>query len=228
VALAIPETQTLNSGLDADLRCIARGEDHTAVVLALRDLVTTTIATGSLTLFDGVSELLEKADIPGRVLAVQKITDALIGLGPHGGFWRTQQFVPQLVRLIQAVGSTITTEQMVRLVGRGESYSRSGLYGLSRLYDNHWDNARTLDLPAAFRKQGNEDVAWYCDLRECYPEHPSVRLWDNITTLPNLKFGQLMLSNDDGVAMEIHLKWPNRGDSVFLDHLVWMSQPQDD
>ncbi len=227
ITARIPEGQTLTAGLDAELQRIARGEENTAIVLALRELVVSASTTGNMLVFDGALEILGRINAPFRIWAIQTVIDALMGLSPHGGFWRAQQLVPQLLALVDRIGNTMSEGQVVRLVARGEAYSRAALYGLSRLYEKWPDHARSLGLSKAFRSVGIEDVAWYCDMREHFPQYTSYDLWEIIGNrkLPTTQFGRLMLSNDEESCEEILLKWPNRGDSVFLDHLVLIDAP---
>jgi hypothetical protein len=110
---------------------------------------------------------------------------------------------------------------------RGDTYSRTGLYALARFYDRWSDHARSLDLPALFHNLGVERVAWYCDLRERYPELTSPDLWNALghSTLPDTQFGSLKLAPGKEVASEIWRRWPNRGDSIFLDYLIFADDP---
>ena len=177
-------------------------------------------------LFDGVLALLEKVDAPNRMWAAEKVIDALVGLGPNTGFWRSSQLIPQIISAVRRLGNTFNTGQVVRMVSRGESYSRAGFHGLAQLYD-HWpDHARELNLPLAFRAAGVDTVAWYCAAREQYPELSSFDLWSAFAArrLPITRFGDVELAADDGLSDRLWSKWPNRGDSVLLDNLVWISE----
>jgi Domain of unknown function (DUF4365) len=226
VTVHIDARDKLSDGLNGRLGRIARGEENTAMVLAFRELAIAAVNTGTNVVFESVLDVLEKIDVPSRTWVVQKTVDALIGLGPNVGFWQSQQFVPYLLAIVDRVGNTLTQEQIVHLIARGESYSRAALYGLSRLYDRWPDHARSLDLPAVFRRIELEEVAWYCELRQRYPELASVGLWNALGSrkLRETRFGRLALPDNEDIASTILTSWPNRGDSVFLDHLEWVAR----
>ena len=148
-----------------------------------------------------------------------------MGLGPNAGFWRSSQLVPQIIAAVDRLGNAFNTEQVVRMVSRGESYSRAGLHGLAQLYDKWPDHARGLNLPQAFLAAGVNTIAWYCAARERYPELSSFNLWAAFAArrLPVTRFGDVELAEDDGLSERLWSKWPNRGDSALLDNLVWLS-----
>ncbi|WP_178130377.1 DUF4365 domain-containing protein [Reyranella sp. CPCC 100927] len=228
VTVHVPAHQQLDEGLNGPIQRIARGEEATAMVLALRELATTATSTGDTIILKSVLDLLDKIDEPNRLWTVQKTIDALIGLGPNVGFWRTQELIPSIQTIVDRLGNSLTQDQVLRLVSRGETYSRAGLQGLSRLYDRWPAHARELKLPVAFRSINLEPVAWYCDFRQRYSDLSSLDLWIALgkRSLPDTQFGPLMVANDPDVADRIFSKWPNRGDSIFLDCLVWVDQPE--
>lgn len=226
VTVHINETQTLEFGLDSELPRIASGEHEATLVLALRDLASTARAANNVNVVRKIFELLDEVDAPSRAWALEKTIDALIGLGVHTGFWQTQQYVPQLIAIVERVGGTFTSEQMLRLVARGDTYSRAGLYGLAALYD-HWpEQAKALGLGGKFRAIGLDNVAWYCDLREAYLGKTSIWLWSKLPKLPN-RFNALELAKGGEAEYRITSGWPNRGDSILLDYLVVADDQED-
>src|SRR3954470_15802376 len=92
--------------------------------------------------------------------------------------------------------------QLLRLVARGDTYSRAGFQGLVRLYDRGPEHARSLGLRAAFSEAGVEDVAWYCAAREHYPELDGMGLWSALCRkeLPVTRFGDVDLRQDDELS----------------------------
>jgi hypothetical protein len=228
VTVHIPAAQTLELGVAHGWRPLAEGHDPTAMVLALRDLAA--VAGGEarhIELFSGVLALLDKLDAANRVWTAEKIIDALIGLGPNSPLWLSSELVPQLLTVVDRMGDVFSTEQVVRMVARGHSYSRAALYGLTRLYDRWPEHAHSLRLPQAFQAAGVDAVAWYCSAREHYPELSSFSLWSAFAAgeLPTTRFGNCELVADADVPHRLWSKWPNRGDSVLLDNLISLGGP---
>jgi hypothetical protein len=212
--------QTLVSGLDFELPAIASGEHPSSLVLALRELATTARATNSIAVVQGVFDILDVVDAPSRAWALERTIDSLVGMGPNAGFWQTQQYVPQLMAIVERVGGTFTSDQVMRLVRRGDTYSRAAIYALAKLYDDWSVHTASLRLPARFAEAGLERVAWYCSFREAYPALQSFDLWSavadgRITT----SFDGLAISEIAERRSEIGSRWPNVGDSIFLDML---------
>lgn len=229
VTVHVPAAQTLSSGLDAPLQRIARGQENTTTVLALRELVEVARANNDQALFDGIVSVLGTIDVASRGWTIAKVIDDMIGLGPHAGLWRATEFVPALLSLVDRFGSSMTQEQVLNMVRRGESYSRAGLYGLTRLYDEHFATAAEMGLPAAFREAGVVQVAWYCAFREHYAAQSSAKLVGQAAggELADLAFEGLLLTYPPGESDDIEIlsKWANRGDSVLLDRLRYVDPP---
>lgn len=105
---------------------------------------------------------------------------------------------------------------------RGEAYSRAGLYGLTVLYDDWPDTVAKYQLGDYFDQQEVFDVAWYCRFREFHRGKSSADLWG--ATLSGFQtkfatgFGELEITDDK--LDYVYSKWPNRGDSAFLDCLT--------
>lgn len=232
VTVHLPADQRLASGLDGPLQHIARGQENTTTVLALRELVEVARANRDQALFDGVMGVLGAVDVASRGWTIAKVIDDMIGLGPHAGLWRTSEFVPPLLSLVERFGSGMTREQVVSMVARGETYSRAALYGLTRLYDRHFATTAELGLPGAFRDAGVEEVAWYCAFREFYAGRQSVELIGLAASgeLPEVAFEGLVLTYPQCASDDIDLlsKWANRGNSALLDRLSYVDPPSAD
>ena len=235
-AVGFPVEQTLTSGLDNQWKEIALGKDVNSVVLAVRELALAATETGNMTLLNGALGLLDLIDSPRRTWAVEKTIDALIGLGRRPWMWESMNFVPQLHAVVDRLGNTMTREQLLRLAARGSrlaargnTYSRAGFQGLVRLYDSWPDHARSLDLRTAFSEADVEGLGWYCAAREHYPDLNGMQLWNAFgrKELPITRFGDVDLLQDGELSERLWSKWPNRGDSVLLDNLVWLGSPPD-
>jgi hypothetical protein len=167
-----------------------------------------------------VFDLLDEVDAPSRAWALERTIDSLIGLGPAAGFWQAQQFVPQLLAIVERVGGTFTQDQVVRLIWRGDSYSRVAMYALAKMYDDWLDHTASLRLPSKFRELGLESVAWYCDFREGNPTLKSFELWGQFGNESVVAtFGGLRASKSEEAIWNVTSRWPNIGDSIFLDLL---------
>lgn len=227
VTVTTPLHQRVVEGMDGPLASIASGENPTSLIIALRELATTARSANNIEIVQTIFDLLDKVEAPSREWALEKTIDSLIGLGTNVGFWQTQQFVPQLLAIVERIGPSLNAEQIMRLVVRGETYSRAALYALSKLYDVWPDHTQALKLPEKFRGAGIDAVAWYCDLREAYPELRSFDLWRALGggKLFRLEFGGLKLFDDTNTRDRISMSWPNRGDSIFLDFLVSANRP---
>ena len=219
VALWIPETASLVSGLDGQLKRIARGEDEASMVLALRELLLAAFAVGKETVLGSLFSLLQT--LRPSPWAIEKTINALVGFKPNPWFYETSQMLPHLHSMIKAVGNLLTSDQVFRVVARGPSFSRTGVNALALLFDCHPQHARSLNLAAKFRQADLDDVAWYCDLRARYPGMDSIAFWGALGSnkLGELKSGDLELIRTEQAQDYIRSKWPNRGDSVFLDCL---------
>lgn len=221
MTVKIPVHDRLVAGLDGPLQRVARGQEPTSMVLGLREVLEAATATNNSDVFDGAIAILGKLSAPSDVWVVQKTIDALLGLGQQPSMWLTQRLVPQLMSLGKYLGGSLTTDQVVRLVGRGDTYSRAGLFALSELYDVWWEHARTLRLAEAFQANGSLAVAWYCNFREAHPGRVAMTLWSDLIggriaapVFEGVGFG------DIGELADAFLsKFFNRGESALLDCL---------
>jgi hypothetical protein len=219
--IAIPVAHTLRSGLNDSLQGISRGEHETAMVLGLRELGIAAISARNSIVFEKVLDILSAINESSKAWIAHKTIDALIGMGPHVGVWETHALLPLLFTLIDRVGDQLSPSQIGRLVRRDDTYSRTSIYALSRLYDRWPDHGRALSLPMMFDAEGLEPVAWYCRLREHYRGETSLGLFDRLQSfrLPRAHFGSLRLPNSPAFASDLLQRWPNRGDSYYLDRL---------
>lgn len=224
ILIHVPIDQTLDKGLNADLPRIAAGSSLSGMVLALRNIIEAASGWESREIADGVTRLLDKIHGESRAWALGKVIDKLLGLGNAPAFWEAQQILPVLLALIETGGNTFTAGQVVRLVARGDTYSRTGFLGLSRLYDLWRHEMAALDLTRAFAAAGLGGIAWYTAMRERYPTEKDAWFGFSLIGLKdaNLDYGGYRLTLDDDVRDYIMAKWPYRGDTVLLDclHLI--------
>ncbi len=221
MTVRIPVHDDLISGLEGPLQRVARGQEPTSMVLGLREVLETATATGNADVFDGAIAILRKLSTPSDAWVIQKTIDALLGLGDRPPMWLAQELIPQIIAIAKHLGGSLTVDQVVRLVGRDDTYSRAGLYALSVLYDVWWERARDLWLAEAFRANGSLAVAWYCAFREAHPGRAAMTLWNDLVA------GRIAAPVFEGVGFEdigeltdaLLSRWPNRGESAFLDCL---------
>lgn len=225
VTVRIPANQQLEPALDDELPGIAEGRPVTAMVLALRGVLEVASGWEHQMIARGIIELLGRTDFPSRAWMIGKIVDQLTSFGPNVPYWQAQQMLPMLFAVIDYAGDTLTREQILRIVQRGEAHSRVGINALSHLYDTVPEHAARLELPAAFAEAGLDAPAWYAAMRERYPGQKEFGLF--LTGLPDedlSSHGAVLRINQD-LRDHLFAKWPNRGDSVLLDCLFWPDAP---
>ena len=222
ITISIALEQTLRSGLDGPLQGISRGEGLNSIVINLRDLLMVAIGWENRAISDGVVKLLATVHGPSRDWTLQKIVDVLLGYGEDPPFWQAQQTLPVLLSLVDIAGDILTQDQLLRLVARGSTCSRTGLLAMARLYDQWPEHARALSLPRAFSQAGSLPAAWYAAMRERFPDETSDIFWMRIAnkTDADLRYKNIELQLSPDILDYINAKWPNRGDSVLIDCLV--------
>lgn len=120
----------------------------------------------------------------------------------------------QMFTLIRKYGNKMSVESVDLMVRREESYSRTGLSGLSILYDEFFAHTKALKLIAYFEGKGLNEIAYYCALRESFPD-----LKDILACMQsrNFKWRGLGVACDEDTLIS---KYPNRGPSIILDCLT--------
>lgn len=220
LTVRIPVDQRLDDyALGGPLPNIAEGRPASAMVLALRGVLEVAHGWENQEIARGIVELLGRTRFPSRDWTIQKVIDELLRFGPGLAYWQAQQMLPILLALIEAGGDAFTQEQVVRIVKRGDTYSRVGLNAISVFYDLWPDHAASLGLPGAFTKVGLRPVAWYAAIRERFPGVTEFGL--HLANQPNsdLSYGGLTLRIDQELRDYLFVKWPNRADSILLDFL---------
>lgn len=227
LTIRIPAEQRLDAhALAHALPAIAEGRPASAMVLALRGLLQVAHGHENREIARGIVELLGRTQFPSRDWTIRKVLDELARFGPGLPYWQAQQMLPILLALVETGGDALDRKQVVRMVKRGDSYSRVGLNALEMLYDRWPDHAASLGLPNAFAEAGLEPVAWYAAMRERFLGKTAFGLFLTGQSDGDLSYGGLTLRVDHELRDYLFAKWPNRGDSVLLDCLIWEGQAE--
>jgi hypothetical protein len=119
----------------------------------------------------------------------------------------------QMFTLIRKYGNKMGVESVDLMVRRDETYSRTGLSGLGILYDEFFVHTKALNLVEHFEGKGLDGVAYYCALRESFPDRK-----DMSACMQSWQFtwSGLRVACDEDTLIS---KYPNRGPSIVLDCL---------
>lgn len=131
------------------------------------------------------------------------------------------ELAQQIFSLVRKYGSQMRVESVDLMVVRGESYSRTGLSGLGILYDDFFAHTKTLHLVKHFESKGLYEVAYYCALREHFPDEGDMSA---CLRASEFRWGGLRIACDE---YDLLSKYPNRGPSIVLDCLVYESDSTD-
>ena len=210
----IDESQTLASGLDGDLKSIARWEGETQLALSLRDATRAASATYNPALVGRIVDLLsEAAPVIAGVHLNVVLREAVLMGDRLRGTAEGNVIAEQLFALVRKLGNQMTTDTVDLMVRRGDSSSRTGLVGLGILYDEYLEHARSLGLSDHFVKKELPEVAYYCALREAFPNKKAFGFMGGGF---EFVFAGLKFVPDDRFMD----KYANRGPSAILDYLV--------
>lgn len=119
----------------------------------------------------------------------------------------------QIFSLVRKHGAQMGIDSIDLMVRRSDSYSRTGLLGLSILYDEFFDYAKSLNLINYFEDEGLYEVAFYCALREHFADGDD---FSACLRSPEFEWGGFKVGCDKGYVIS---KYPYRGASVVLDCL---------
>ncbi len=212
VTVYVPSNRTLETGLEDDLKKIARWATDTQLVLSLADTLRTAAAIRSQGIMDAIAKLLITAEESYEDYPIEIIVDEVLNLGPQ--IWATEEgyeVTQILFAFCRNHGDRITAKQIHRLIVRGEAVSRTGINALGILYDEYPKHIAKLNLPALFKGHEDPRAGYYCRLREKYLGNTMLDI-----------VGQGKDVTIDGVTFDTESfidKWPNRGDSAFLDYI---------
>jgi hypothetical protein len=212
----VPKTQTLECGLNGELKEVADAATHTQFVLALADLLRTARMLKKEDFAKPIIDLIERVDQLAAAIPFKILTDELREYGrlKFLGSADLQNTAALLRDLTLRMGSHITREQIVDLCVKDASCSRIGVNILSALYDTYFGHLSSLGLPTYFREKGNVQLAYFCGLKERFPGIPIVELLvrDDVD----------LVLEGFGLDFDDHLldRWANRGDSYVLDLMI--------
>jgi hypothetical protein len=212
----VAESHTLESGLESDLKDIARWRGETQLVLSLIDAMRAAAATYNEDLILQVTTLLKTAAPGVSDTSLDILVQEAIILGNNlRGTTEGLAISQQLFSLIRTYGAKVSVFSVDAIVRRDESYSRTGLDALGILYDEYFDHISTLQLPKHFLELELPEVAYYCALRESNPEKRGLDFMDGPGefTFAGLKFScppDIYFGNT----------FANRGPSAILDYLT--------
>ncbi|MBB5412151.1 hypothetical protein HDG34_006122 [Paraburkholderia sp. HC6.4b] len=215
----VPETQTVDSGLNDDLKRIARWEGASQLALSLTDAMHAAAATMNTSMVNLLADALASCAGGLGPAGLNSVIDEAIRLGDRmRGTLEGYDISNQLFTMVRRCGDRINAQTIDRLVLRGDSYSRSGLNSLAVLYDEHFSHISSMNLPLRYFR--NEPrVAYYCAFREANPKHRSTEMFVDPSPFEyaGLKYRQPDRFWD---------QYANRGPSALLDALEYVDPNQ--
>jgi len=219
----IPESATLDRGLDEDWKNIARWRTETQLVLSLIDTLKAATASYDEKLISHFVDLLRDVAPTVADSSLDILVSEAVYLGER--IWGTGEglTISQLLfPLIREFGGKLSKQSVIEMGQRGKSYSRTGLSGLCILYDEHFDRTSSYGLPDYFVEQELPEVAYYCALRETFPEK---KYLDFMLGPGDFTFGGLRFVEPEREFFGC--KYANRGPSAILDYLEIISDVAD-
>lgn len=227
----VDESDSLVSGLAGPLVSIAKWRGETQLCLSLLDAFRAAVATQNHGAMDSIGSLL--AQLPPSI-ADASLNDLLQEMIPLRGDMRTIEgglsVASQLYRSLKTLGGRASLETVHMMVGRKsdegvDTYSRSGLHGLSILYDNFLEHITSLNLPTYFSEKHLPQVAYFCALRETHPRDSVYAYGREVITLATFEFSG-MRCDISAPSTSILDMLANRGASAILDCLVLGPSPR--
>jgi|GEM_PF-1285049 len=170
--------------------------------------------------FEKLESILLKSDVlpmtwPMLDNSINLILEEGILLGSRlKGTIEGNKVAEQIYMLVKTHGARMHLDSIDLLVRREDTYSRTGLTALGILYDEYFSHAKSLQLIDYFESKKLLGVAYYCALRERFPEECD---YSACMKSPGFSHGGLTVQDDDSDLM---LKYPNRGPSSVLDFLI--------
>ena len=202
----------LDKPTNVELTKIARGIHPISLVMQIRDLIWSALETGDHILAGLVTNLLHKYNKEVPYFPLDIVIDEVISLGNRvKGTLEGNALTDLLFSLCRSYADHFTAGHIKKLVLRNDSYSRTGINGLSLLYDAQPEYIRSLRLPDVFRSHSDWRVYYFCKLRENYAGVP-------VTALMSGKYDcDIDTFRLDPRAHESLNEWANRGDCALLD-----------
>ncbi len=218
----IPEGNTVQRGLDAELKSIAKWEGESQLVLSLIDALRSAVSIHHPAGVPALITLIESIAPQVSDSSLQFVVEQAVRLGERlRGTAEGNLIADQLFALVRKVGGRVAYGTVLELVLRDDSYSRTGLTALGILYDEHPAHITKLQLAERLTST-HPEVAFYCAWREAFPDAKSS---DPFSDPGDFVFAGLSYRKPD-----MHWdKYANRGPSALLDYLEMAEQgPTDD
>ena len=169
--------------------------------------------------FEKLEELVRNSSFsisPSPDKAINLILEEAVLLGNNlRGTNRGNKVAQQIFTLIRKHGNLMSLDSVDLMVRRGDSYSRTGLIGLGILYDMFFEHTKSFQLINHFESQELLDIAYYCALREEFPDNHNMSACMKSI---GFKYGGFSVMCD---ASDLLSRYPNRGASAVLDYLVY-------
>lgn len=220
VLVRFPEENGLKNSFEYGLPEIALGVTRGAQLMAIQRLFEVFSAKYDQTALELSSSLLKHIGDGGHVSIFNTAIEKLIKRGPHLSRVDSQEFGKILCDITRSFGDQLSSDQVLKMIVREDTYSLAGLDGLSGLYDSFPDHASHLELPSLFDNIGLHELSWYCQFRQAHANLNSLEIWQEIETLETcFETGMGPLFIPDELREHCYFKWPNRADAVYLQSL---------
>lgn len=204
----VPATRTVQTGLRTELKTIARWESQTQLTLSLCDAIRCAKAANKPEIAEAVLPLMNISSSLAGAIGLNKLLVEAVELGHYlRGTTKGEQVARQIFEIIRSAGSSISKENLIILVIRGDTYSRTGVNALGILYDEYFLHALSLNLAIEFKELAPE-VSFYCAFRDLNK--------DDLFPSSEFRFAGLKyIRPEDPMSM-----YANRGASSILDCLT--------
>lgn len=221
---ALPATSSMRvsvedrfeAGLDGRVRDLAQFKTGEQLALSIRDSLRTAVAVRHVGGIYELAAILERFGGTFPALPFDLIIEEVTTLGNAAwGSAAGAALSKVMYELVARYGVQLTADQVERMVLREDSYSRTAINALGRLYDEHFEHAVSLSLPERFAKASDPRPRFYCRMREEYPNQKALSILNKISQHEDREMGLMVRGSDRFLD-----KWANRGDSAALDFVV--------
>ncbi len=160
------------------------------------------------------SELM-KPPADNILTSINLILEEAVLLGNNlRGTIEGNKIAEQIFSLIRKHGNKMGIDSIDLMVRRDKLYSRTGLIGLDILYDDYFEHTKSLKLKEFFKKKDLAEIAYYCALREKFPNKKNIALCEKAI---EFSYDGLTVNCDTDYLLS---KYINRGASAILDYIV--------
>jgi len=219
----VPQRNLLQSSLGrmGKLVDIALGVAPGAQLMAVQRLFQVFSAWSDEKAIDLSAALLEHLDDRGINSVFDSTLSQLLSRGPHVAYAMSQEYGRTLQQLCRLFGRRFTSDHILRMVVRGETYSLAGVLGLQSLFDHHPSHAAELGLAEMFARQELFELEWYCKFRQHHHHMNSLSIWNRIERIETeFAIGLGILHIPSEIRSDCYRRWPNVADGLYLRMLV--------